>query len=1517
MSLNDSHASAAATGAQQVAKTGGVTSKSIATATSPNTNAATPLNHNSSNASLTACNFVTGEKRTAADKSMRSMSDDVAHEVLFSVTGPDGSVVHLSSNTDVRGAPSHIILGRGKVGIPSSAVHVSRKACVLRLVNQGRRGSVTSDVFTLELVVLGSNPCRVTRTSSSESIFVKSMSQILEDSNDTSPLSIILNDGDTVEPYERPEDCTIDQAEKNGAYYPFRVSINNAMIAARRGEEGDIDGSAFVEASKKIDNAAQCEKPKAAATVGVQTDLPGDSMGQTETVRGEKEGKPCDERLPLNETILANPCSKQSVANEHTEGRIPSSDGNNNSNPFDAVDVEAKGTLPIPAKVSESQSSNSWRANIDDLCTQEEVESMSLSDEEELETQLEIADPGVLAGGGTNLSLAKGKEGASNESTMNDSSDELMLGIKDFTQVSTIKKSTVDYTSSSDESSVGEIAEGRAYDDIEEILASVNSPGSFAVGGSCNGKLLMPGLVVNGIGTIGLPLSENQAKELAKHCSQSQVGHGSESIIDNSDRNTFEIAAKHIRFTNPTWTQELNDLTKQVCQGLGVQAHSQVEAKLSKLILYEEGSFFASQRKRDMADGVFGTLVVALPTQFTGGEIVVKYRDETETFEQAGQSGFSSQYLAFYAERKHELKRVTSGHRLCLVYNLVKRHGTRPRAINKESLVKRLAAAGKKWEDEYKDTKIILGGTNNSIATGRNNGSIIELLELAIKQGAPLDFDRGTLCLNETGTGNGDVRYLRRNCYDRYHDTNFTWDETDDREFTLHLSNYGDTDLSYSETDMLEDHFDGEEPTCMNFEPHDYDDDCITATREYEDERAIVIWPRSRRWALTTNNDTSKMCKYLLRACEEGTLDSESKEECNKKLETVMTRVLQEKSNCTTNVEEIMRCIVQCGNEKLGKKFLIEYTPAKGKPDGVIKQIQAFIECFGGDVISPIILSWMNATRFTDDPTGTAKFLIQLCKSLGKPPSNAKLIEGLIEAFVDAMCPPQRNAQVSKKNLDSFPLDALLDLFVCGKHSNSSSAKLASRILEGYLFMSCQKTHIKPQHSWHSSIRTYETEGPTLLLSSAMSLLSMCEKYGWIKYEDVLVKAAEKLCQYGNASCIVELVEKFTTIASVSSKHATDRSRICSRMATIACGKILARAQPLSPHQYFSTLSTYKNLARVIGTYCPSMAPRFVESAKTLDIDSILYPLVTDKTLRSSATVSIMDSVRSLTLYCATKLKSRVSTNLGSINVWSLPNASLSRNSEYASFLRDPCKQTRDWQVRKSDHKAFLQDLRPLLHLGEVSAESYQPRGKGAWCFKIVKLKRNAAPVATLSRLQCACPANTTSSYRQHNRFAASTTSCCLLRKCKLTLSKHREDQKKVLVVKSLLTPDQRRQLEGTNEDGGESRKRKVPASSMPSSSVLPPAPVNGGAIQRQKTTANSSAILPGYLAERQRKHQTQQPAKTSRFMPPAPRAPPATNNIIPPANTANRSVPPSNPHSQQAAKKQRASPTLEVIDLT
>lgn len=199
-------------------------------------------------------------------------------------------------------------------------------------------------------------------------------------------------------------------------------------------------------------------------------------------------------------------------------------------------------------------------------------------------------------------------------------------------------------------------------------LEQIKSSGSFESSGVK--PFAHPGLHVQGVGEVALPLSDAEAQKLVARAHKAPFGKGSQTITDTTVRSAWELDADQISFQNPQWEKFLDGIVAEVKKGLGLEKQS-VKANLYKLLLYETGDFFLPHKDSEKEKGMFGTLVVGLPSKHTGGELVIRFdgREKTVDFSDAGL--YNIPYAAFYADCDHEIKPVRSGIRLALVYNLV------------------------------------------------------------------------------------------------------------------------------------------------------------------------------------------------------------------------------------------------------------------------------------------------------------------------------------------------------------------------------------------------------------------------------------------------------------------------------------------------------------------------------------------------------------------------------------------------------------------------------------------------------------------------------------------------------------------------------------------------------------------------------------------------------------------------------------------------------------------------------
>ncbi len=229
---------------------------------------------------------------------------------------------------------------------------------------------------------------------------------------------------------------------------------------------------------------------------------------------------------------------------------------------------------------------------------------------------------------------------------------------------------------------------------IAALLQTVRTPGDFFTAGVW--VMAPPLLRVAGVGPIALPLLPSQAAQLIAAAERAPYGRGEETLIDTAVRRTWQIGADKVDIQGKHWAAGLDQLAQRVSLGLGVGA--EVVPELYKLLVYDEGSFFVSHRDSEKSAGMFATLIIALPSEHAGGELVVRHGSREVRLDLRSSDPAEAAYAAFYADCVHEVLPVTSGCRLALVYNLLRRGpGKAPRPPNYDAQTASLVALLQKW----------------------------------------------------------------------------------------------------------------------------------------------------------------------------------------------------------------------------------------------------------------------------------------------------------------------------------------------------------------------------------------------------------------------------------------------------------------------------------------------------------------------------------------------------------------------------------------------------------------------------------------------------------------------------------------------------------------------------------------------------------------------------------------------------------------------------------------------------
>ncbi len=192
-------------------------------------------------------------------------------------------------------------------------------------------------------------------------------------------------------------------------------------------------------------------------------------------------------------------------------------------------------------------------------------------------------------------------------------------------------------------------------------------------------------LEVEGFGHVKFPVTPVKARKLVGLGQPARFGRGEETLTDPDVRDTWEIP-KHL--VRAEWNDGmLKVILATVKEELGLPNAAELTADLHSLLVYEPNQFFLAHQDSEKGNSMVGTLVVTLPSSYTGGELMVGHTGEWKAYRGA-KTALS--LVAFYADCRHEVLKVQSGYRITLTYNLLL-HGDTSRPEGDDGTVAELA----------------------------------------------------------------------------------------------------------------------------------------------------------------------------------------------------------------------------------------------------------------------------------------------------------------------------------------------------------------------------------------------------------------------------------------------------------------------------------------------------------------------------------------------------------------------------------------------------------------------------------------------------------------------------------------------------------------------------------------------------------------------------------------------------------------------------------------------------------
>ena len=407
-------------------------------------------------------------------------------------------------------------------------------------------------------------------------------------------------------------------------------------------------------------------------------------------------------------------------------------------------------------------------------------------------------------------------------------------------------------------------------DALATALSAVQRPGDFYASGTLDMHPLR--LDVDGIGPVALPLLPAQAEELVAVAERAPFGRGAETLVDTEVRRTWQLDAARVHISGRRWAEDLAQIVCDVAAGLGVAGR--VEAEFYKLLIYDTGSFFVPHRDTEKAPGMFATLVVVLPSPYTGGELVVRHKDHEARLDLRRDEPSEVAWAAFYADCRHEVLPVASGHRLALVYNLIRPDGEPvPQPPDYDNVRESVTALLRDWSGGPRKLVLPLEHAYSEAELGfdslKGADAAVTGVALAAARSAGCDLHLGLVTLFEQGiaehTGGG---------YWRDDDGDFEIIESTDEGRTIR--DWRLPDGSAPAIGELPFHDDEISPPYAfagfdEIEPNFHEatgNEGASYERSYQ-RAALVLWPRGHRAAVLADGGLAVSLPYLSKLLED------------------------------------------------------------------------------------------------------------------------------------------------------------------------------------------------------------------------------------------------------------------------------------------------------------------------------------------------------------------------------------------------------------------------------------------------------------------------------------------------------------------------------------------------------------------------------------------------------------------------------------------------------------------------
>ena len=466
-------------------------------------------------------------------------------------------------------------------------------------------------------------------------------------------------------------------------------------------------------------------------------------------------------------------------------------------------------------------------------------------------------------------------------------------------------------------------------------------------------------------------------------------------------------------------------------------------------------------RDTEKADGMFGTMVVQLPSDYDGGVLRVCHHGEEMTFDFSGFMGFH--YAAFYADCQHELCEVTRGYRMCLVYNLVySGSGARPVPVDNRQAVDELVAMIREWEQDDNGLPVMAYMLNHQYCKAslsfkllkNADRAIAEVLVEANKQKS-FSLYLGNVTLHQICWGNDSCEY--RNISEVRENMDISEVQNTFTANSL-VSPSGETLRSIilnNNAIVPSDVFDGADPDNEEFEATG--NEGTTLDKTYH-QAALLVWLKKHRLiVMGVDASISKLKSFCKKLATPGCKSvAQQQQECEVMAKEIVA-ASKNSHGCPSSdaAVTLLTCLQQLKAATLTVEFLqavavnganyLEYGEAVSFSNAVVKSCIAF----GWEQLEPVLVVLFRSFA-SENVEESCTFLSRLSDH-SVSPQQLKVCRKLVD-IVSHILTSEQDIAAPSVHCDSY--------FYCSYHSTRSWSRpmrFVCKLFKVFSVLQCEK----------------------------------------------------------------------------------------------------------------------------------------------------------------------------------------------------------------------------------------------------------------------------------------------------------------------------------------------------------------------------------------------------------------------------------------------------------------------------